>query len=269
VIKHALLIAILLTTSCSDDSKRAQVAPTCTGIGCTSGIGPGGVGGGTSDASAGDSGDAATDVGDAGANVTAIVRSMARFTDDPTTGTPITMNVLVRARKVGTGTVDGTLAADGTHTLNDVAVTVGAPTNFQVLQAGVLKANDGIWLPATGTIALPLFPDSVIANAWAVTGGVGAVPPSTAHVVIHVVNAAGARISGATTMLPSDGRGPFYDDGAEISPAPKATGARGTILLMGVSGAEISVTIASAGKTLALRVPLTANAVTYMTAPIK
>lgn len=268
MIKHALIVAILCI-ACSDNSKRAATAPACTGVGCASGTGGGTSNG--SDATVEDSStDSAFDVGDAGVAVTAIVRSVARFTDDPATGTPVTTMVLVRANKVGGGVVDGTLASDGTHTLNGVAVTAGVPTNFAILQGGIIRANDGIWLPATATINLPLFPESLPGATWpTLVATPPTVPSNSAHVVIHVVNSAGARVSGATATSPSaDAKGAFYDDGSDISVSAKSTGARGTILFMGTLAAEIAVTITAGAKNTMLRIPLTANAVSYVTAPL-
>lgn len=261
---------LVLLVGCSGERDLAPTAPACTGIGCANNTGViGGGGGGGGDASAVDTGvsDAAFEVGDAGVAVTAVVRALTRFTDEPSAGTIVTTNTLLRANKFGGGTTDSTLMADGTHTIRDVAVTPGVPTTFSVLRAGVARGLDGVWLPATGTINLPLFEETLPQTVWpALVPGV-VYPANSAHVVVHVY-AAGVRRAGVSSLATGDAKGPFYDDGSDIVAGRTSTGARGTIVFLGSASSILTITLNEGAKTASLTVPLSANAVTHFAATL-
>ena len=263
-----LLVALVVCMACSDDRKAAPAAPPCVGAGCSPGGGVIGGGGGTGDATVAETAtDTAFDVPEAGVPVVAIVRALTRFTDDPAMGTPLTMSIVLRAGRMGGGSTDSTVGPDGTFLLNNVAVIPGVPSNIAIVQSGQLRANDGVWPLVGGTLNLPLFSEALPAAMWPTLVPASTLPPNTAHLVVHVVSNAGARLSGVSaTTSSADAKGPFYDDGSDVVSGRTATGARGTILFMGSSATEISVTFAFAAKTLGFRVPLTPNVVTHFTA---
>lgn len=264
---RALLLVAVVLAACSDD-KKATVAPACTSVDCASTTTPGGTGGGKNDAAVTDTA-SETATGDGGVAVTALVRLLARFTDDPATGTVVASKVVVQAAKIGGGVVTDVVTADGTHMLTDVAPAIGVPTNFAVLQNGILRANDGVMLPDARTLNLPVFDETLITATWPIVAGAIPLPANSGHLVVHIVDAAGNRLAGVTASTTSaDAKGPFYDDGADISTTPKSTNARGTILFMGSTAGSISITLASGAKTYGLTVPLSANAVTHFTATI-
>jgi hypothetical protein len=257
-------LLLLLLVACSGERDFAPTAPSCKGIGCAPPTGVGGPGGGISDSSVADTaGGDAIAVGDAGVAVTAVVRALTRFTDEPSAGTVVTMSTILRANKFGGGTTDSTVLADGTHTIRDVVVTPGVPTTFSVVRSGIVKALDGVWLPATGTINVPLFDENLAQTMWpALVPGV-IFPPNTAHAVVHVTTG-GARRAGVTSLATGDAKGPFYDDGSDIAPGKTATGTKGTIVFLGSTSASIDVTLNAGAKTASYRLPLTANAVTHV-----
>ncbi len=261
------LFLLVVLIGCSGERDYAPTAPSCTGVGCANNTGVVGGGGGSGDASVVDTGvsDSAFEVSDAGVAVTAVVRTLTRFTDEPSAGTIVTMNTLLRANKFGGGTTDSTVMADGTHTIRDVAVTPGVPTTFSVLRAGIARGLDGVWLPVTGTINLPLFEETLPQVVWpALVPGV-VYPANSAHVVVHVYTG-GVRRAGVSSLATADAKGPFYDDGSDIVSGRTSTGAKGTIVFLGSASSNLTITLNAGAKTTSLSVPLSANAVTHFAA---
>lgn len=263
-----LLLAVALV-ACSDDRSLAPSAPACTGVGCANNTGVVGGGGGKGDATVSDTlSDTPLDIGDAGATFNVTVRSTARFTDDPALGTPLTMNVLVRANKFGGGTTEGILSLDGSHAMRDVAVNPGVPTTLSVLTSGITRAVNGVWLPTSVALNIPLFNETLPQTLWPSVVPTAVYPTNSAHVVVHVYNSAGARRAGVTSLTTGDARGPFYDDGSDIAPGRTSTGAKGTIVFLGSVASTLTVSLNSGVTSVSYTVPLVANAVTHFTARI-
>lgn len=257
-----------VVTACSD-ARRAATAPPCIGQGCPNNNGVIGGGGGTNDAATDETAsDGAFDVPEAGVPVTAMVRALARFTDDPATGAPVTMNIVLRAARMGGGATDSVVGPDGSYSLSNVAVVPGAPSNIAILQSNLVRANDGVWLPSAAILNLPLFNESLVTAIWPTLVPATVLPPNSAHLVIHIENrTTGTRMASVSaTSTSADAKGPFYDDGSDVVTGRTATGARGTILFLGSTGTELSVTLASAKETTSFRAPLTPNVVTHFTA---
>jgi hypothetical protein len=178
----------------------------------------------------------------------------------------------VRAPQTGGGITEGSPALDGTITLANVAAAVGAPTWLQILSGSgataTLKGLEGVMLPppADAPIVVPLFDDLLPANTWMSLGVSAPYPTTPATVVVHVFDTTGVRKAGVTASPFGDAHGPYYDDGSDVSPSAAATGARGTIVFLGIgSTGTFTVTVAAGGTTYPSQaVPLAAGAVSHL-----
>jgi hypothetical protein len=273
--KRALVVFVPFVTfaivsACSESNERAPSLPSCApGVNCNTGPGVVGSGGGT-DSGARDAAPSETafEVGDGGVTVSAVVRPMSNFVTDPSTVTAFDTTVTLRAPRAGGGAqVEATMAVvDGTYTLNGVAPSIGAPTWIEVLKTGATRTIAGVSAPATGTFALPLFNELLPQTTWNIVAPAAAYPPGSATVVVHVVTPAGVRKAGVTATAFGTARGPYYDDGSDISPSAMATGARGTIVFLGSTGSgTFPISLSFGTKTYAtVTAPLTTNAVTHV-----
>jgi hypothetical protein len=253
---------------CSDEPVRAAAANGCTNPGCANTTPVGGASdGGVGDATASDVGTDAL-AADAGATVTGIVRPLSKFTVDPTTSADVARTVTVSAPRLGGGnTPAASPGLDGSFTLTDVAATVGGPTWLQVSASGAVAALDAVALPQSGVFQIPLFDAALPQSAWLALGIASAYPPAAATVVVHVFDAKGARLAGVTAAPFGDAKGPFYDDGADVSAATRTTGARGTLVFLGQTATTtgFNVTLVRGAKTYAtVPVPLAPSAVSYL-----
>lgn len=259
------LLLLTALTACGEDKTRAPAAAGCDNPGC---VNPGPIGGGDSGAGRDVETDAVTDAAsDASTTVTCTVHPLSKFTADPASA-GLTSTVVVRAPKIGGGvTPDVKADLTGTFTLPDVAAAVGTPTWLQVVSGGAVRGIDGVPLPSADAFAIPLFDDNLASTTW-LTLGVGTpYPTSGATVVVHVFDAAGKRKSGVTATPFGDGRGPFYDDGTDVSPTAKTTGAQGTIVFLGLTAGSslFTLTVADGTKTYgSISVPLGASAVSHL-----
>ncbi|MBI2389875.1 MAG: hypothetical protein HYV09_09805 [Deltaproteobacteria bacterium] len=268
MVRVPTLLATCALLACSEDRSHPPNAGGCNDPSCAQPPGPGGGGGGTDagrDALA-DATDAVSDAGDAAVTAIGAVRLLTRFTAD-VAGEAV-RTVFVRAPKVGGGLVEGDTSA-GTFTLPNVQATIGGPTWLQVVTSGAtreLRGIDGVQL-GSGTAELALFDNTLPQSTW-ITLGVGTpYPAGAATVVVHVHDfKTGARKPGVTAAAFGDGKGPFYDDGADTSASAKATGARGTIVFLGITPSSLfNLTLSDATKTYStVTIPLGANAVSWI-----
>jgi len=255
--------------ACIEDKARAPAAEGCNTPGCAN---PGVIGGGDSGTPDVDRGDAVDSdaASDASVTATVLVRPVSKFTADFTTTAEASRTVTLSAPKTGGGVTEASPAIDGTFTLIDVAAAVGAPTWLQVVSGtGVtraVKGIDGVPLPSSGILQIPLFDDSLPQTTWLTLGVSAPYPTTAATVVVHVFDAAGVRKSGVTASPFGDAKGPFYDDGSDISASAKATGARGTLVYLGIGATGLfTLTTAAGGKTYAsIAIPLAAGAVSHL-----
>lgn len=270
VVIVAVPLAFVVAASCSEPSDRPPAAPNCMGLTCGSGPGPGTSGG--SDAGETSVTDASTDapfeVGEAGVPVRAIVRPLASFTADPETSTMFdSTSMSVRAPRVGGGFSEATMAdIEGAFTLTAVQPSIGAATYVDVWKSGVHRTHAAVLYRPEVTLNLPLFAAELPQVLWTQSGAMTAFPTTSSTVVVHVVGPTGARASGVKALPFGTGRGPYYDDGSDVSPmATTQTGARGTIVFLGLSG-SFQLTLSTATKTYAaVTLTLSPGAVTYAT----
>lgn len=259
------LFALLLFTACSEEKSRAPAAGGCNDPSC---VNTNPVGGGDSGAGRDAETDALTDAAfDASTTVTCTVHPLSKFTLDPASASP-TSTVVVRGPKIGGGvTPDIKPDLTGTFTLPDVAAAVGTPTWLQIVSGGAVRGIDGVPLPSSVALAIPLFDDNLASTTW-LTLGIGTpYPTNGATVVVHVLDAAGKRKSGVTATPFGDGQGPFYDDGTDISASAKTTGTKGTIVFLGLTAGSslFTLTVADGTKTYgSINVPLGAGAVSHL-----
>lgn len=266
--KLGALLALLVLSACSEDKTRAPAAAGCNDPSCATPPNGGKGGDSGTDATTDANDDAATDaLTDATVTAVGIVRPLSKFTLDPSAIVAAVTTVTVRGPKVGGGvTPDVSPGLDGTFTLPDVLASVGGPTWLQVVSGGAVKAIDGVPLPASSTFAIPLFDELLPQNTWTSLGIAAAYPTSPATVVVHVYDSTGARKSGVSATPFGDGKGPFYDDGTDVTASPTKTGARGTILFLGLTPSSLfNLTLATATKTYTtIPVPLSAGAVSHL-----
>jgi len=263
--------AFVVAASCSEPSDRAPPAPNCLGVTCGGGPGPGTSGG--SDAGGETTAtdaltDGAFEVGDGGVSVGAMVRPLNSFTDDPDkAGTFDLVSLSVRAPRAGGGTdVEATTAnVEGVFTLNGVAPAVGAATYFQVWKTGVHRTLAAVVYRPDTTFNLPLFKEDLQLNAWNMTTPATIYPTGASTIVVHVFGPGGARLAGVKAALTGTGRGPLYDDGADITPLATATGSRGTIVFIGITASTtFRLDMFTSTKTYpSVNLALASNAVTH------
>lgn len=265
-----IALAPAIGVACSQSNDRAPAAPSCAeGVNCNTGPGIVSSGGG------GDTGttdapttDAAFEVGEAGVAVSAIVHSLPRF-GDPLSGAFET-TVALRAPRMGGGTdVEATMpiSADGTYTLTGVAPVIGGPTWLQVWKAGIKRTQAGVVLPSSTVFQLPLFPETLPAETWNNTGQTTVYPTNPSTVVVHVFDDKNSRLPGAKAAAGPGAttKGPFYDVGTDVG-VGTATGAKGTIVFIGITGVSLFPVALSVGTTnyATIQVPVEPNVVTYL-----
>ncbi len=277
--KRALVVVLplLIAAACSESKEHPAAPPQCAdGMNCA--VGPGGTGSGaTKDSGALDgASDAEFEVGDGGVAVTATVRPLSKFVTDPyTVATFDTVSISLRAPRVGGGEVEATMPfADGSYALNGVAPAIGSNTFLEVWKAGTRRTLAGVnaVAPPMAGFSLPLFADLLPRTTWETIVATTAYPTGSATVVVHLYrrDTAGtfSRKPGVRATPFGSARGPYYDDGTDISATATATGASATIVFLGITGTGTfglnltDTTIAKSYETVLL--PVAADAVTHL-----
>jgi hypothetical protein len=143
----------------------------------------------------------------------------------------------------------------------------GAATYFQVWKRGVHRTLAAVNSQPDVTIQLPLFRDDLALTTWNVVATGLTYPTGSSTLVAHIVSASGVRLAGVKAALAGTGRGPYYDDGSDISPTATATGSRGTIVFLGMTGAaSLGLTLSTATKMYStVNVSLVGGAVSHIT----
>ena len=219
---------------------------------------------------AGSDGDVASIEG--GVAVSGSVRVLETFTAEPSSSTTFAKPVAVRARGLGGSTDVRVDSLDGTFTMS--ALQPGAFAWFEIGTVGsggttTTRTRSPRVLLSTpiDSMVFPEF-DAALAKVAAVQVGIADPTDNTATIVLHVVDATGARLASASSSaIAGGGRGPFYDDGKDGLTNATHTGAQGTIVFLAVPTATtldptVSVTVAALTNTFQMQ--LAANAVTYL-----
>jgi hypothetical protein len=255
-----VLLLLPLAIACSSEKEH----PPTIGGGCVSNCGTiGGTSGTDSSVADGTTSDASFEVGEAGVPLLAKVTFLGKYPGDPAKGLARS-NVTVRAQRVGVGTTDILVVnADGSFTLDGISPSMGIPTWFTILEGGVAKGYVGLqypW-PADGSIALPLF-DDTLPVATAVSGTITA---GNGSVVVHVTDGAGKRLAGVTAA-PIGSALPYYDSGSDsVESTASATGANGTVVFLGIPIGSATVTLTWMGKPQpSITVPTGADATSWI-----
>lgn len=261
--------ALFAATACSSKSDHPAnlgscgADADCTGGGPITGGGGGGGGdGGTSDTSTSDAGQIAIGTGH--------VNAVAAYTQSPSTGTP-TSSTTMSVRGLRAGTFSSAPVVAGSFTLGGLDDTapvnwlyldevVGTTTTTRTIYGFVVAAAGGSY-----DVDIPVFADTLPTN---IASSVGFLPETgtlagSATVVVQVLDASGTPTKGVTADLVP---GRFYDDGADGFVADgAATGARGTILWLGVGPTSGFTIVFTNGASRITIVPhLKADAVTFV-----
>lgn len=237
----AVAIAFTFLAACSSKQDHPPNAGECSGDAACLGVGgPPNGGGGGRDAG----GDATTDGGGDAATVAigGSVYSMSSFTREPSTGLLDTSSTTLVVRGThldGTGAQSSVIA--GQYSIADlgrnqpltwVRLFDVVPGRTEVLRT--LFAFPPSNVPAL-TLPIPLYPPE-LARSTALSVGIPTTVDGTGTIVLQVADSTGAGRAGVTASKLTGAFGPYYDDADSVTLA-SATGARGTIVFLGVTAA--------------------------------
>lgn len=271
--------ASVASVACAQRQDRAGFVGGCVeGQPCTPDPPIGGSDATTSDgATAGDGEAGEASIDDAGVAVRAFVHRRNALTSDVDLTLPdLVTTIVVRGPRRGGGTIDGIPQGDGSQLLANVQQTIDGFTWLELREptgARAVRSIEGAFLrTGTATVHAPLYPAEASQATWnEVAIGAGPYPTAIAvsTVLVHVYGKDNRRLAGVRARKGPDlaAQGPFYDDGKGIASTPTATGALGTIVVLGIptSSGTFPVTLEYAGTPRStVSVPLASDAITHL-----